>query len=282
MLSACLGLRRVMDFPQKGMITLLLLLKILVSVAAVVMLSVVAERVSTRVAGVLSGFPLGTAITLFFIGLEQGTDFVAQSAFHTCIGFAATLVLIWTWYQVTVRVNSYQVLWSVVLSTFMFLVAATILTFIPANILTALLVPGAAIFLAMNLMSSIRNVKVEGKVSSSWLALMLRAILAALIVVLITGLADILGPTRAGLLSAFPVTVFPLLLIMHLTYGRAPLNTVIKNYPYGLGSLVVYAFSVHWTYPALGVYFGTVVSLMLATAYIVFYYQLTRKSEGLL
>ena len=32
----------------------------------------VAERVSPRVAGLLSGYPLGAAIALFFMGLEIG------------------------------------------------------------------------------------------------------------------------------------------------------------------------------------------------------------------
>ena len=50
----------------------LLLAKIATAIIAVVGLSLVAERVSPRVAGILSGYPLGTAIALFFIGIELG------------------------------------------------------------------------------------------------------------------------------------------------------------------------------------------------------------------
>ncbi|MGS0468573.1 hypothetical protein ACU8V3_16690 [Cobetia marina] len=46
------------------------LLKLLISVAVVIGLSLIAERLSTRMAGLLSGYPLGTAITLGFIGVE--------------------------------------------------------------------------------------------------------------------------------------------------------------------------------------------------------------------
>ncbi|MGI9274893.1 MAG: hypothetical protein ACR2PT_08605 [Endozoicomonas sp.] len=257
----------------------MLLLKILVSVAAVVLLSVVAERVSTRAAGVLSGFPLGTGITLFFIGLEQGTEFVAQGAFHTSIGFAATLMLAWSWYQMTIRFEKMQVLLAVLVSIGMFFLTAAVLRQIPANAVTALLVPVCAIFLAIRKMGAIENAVVEGSVKAGWPVLLIRAFLAAMVVVTITGLANLVGPEWSGLLSAFPVTVFPLLLIIHITYGPRQLNTIIKNYPYGLGSLVLYACSVHWTYPLLGVYLGTVVSLSLAVIYILIYYQLSYRCQ---
>ncbi len=48
----------------------LLLAKIATAIIAVVGLSLVAERVSPRVAGILSGYPLGTAIALFLSALS--------------------------------------------------------------------------------------------------------------------------------------------------------------------------------------------------------------------
>jgi hypothetical protein len=47
------------------------LIKIAVAVLMVVGLSVLAERVSTRFAGVVSGYPLGADITLYFYRLEN-------------------------------------------------------------------------------------------------------------------------------------------------------------------------------------------------------------------
>ena len=41
----------------------------------------------------LSGYPLGTAITLAFIGLEISPDFAARSAIYTLAGFSSTLAL---------------------------------------------------------------------------------------------------------------------------------------------------------------------------------------------
>jgi len=52
--------------------TALLLYKISITVLAVLGLSFVAEKVSARLAGLLSGYPSGTAIILHFYGLEYG------------------------------------------------------------------------------------------------------------------------------------------------------------------------------------------------------------------
>ena len=49
--------------------SLFLITKIAVTIGLVLALSLVAERVSPRAAGLLSGYPLGAAIALFLIGL---------------------------------------------------------------------------------------------------------------------------------------------------------------------------------------------------------------------
>ena len=64
----------------------LTLIKIGVAVFMVVGLSLIAEKVSTRFAGLVSGFPLGAAISLFFIGYEIEPSFAARSALFTILG----------------------------------------------------------------------------------------------------------------------------------------------------------------------------------------------------
>ncbi len=259
---------------------LLLLLKIVVSVLVVLLLSSIAERVSTRVAGVLSGYPLGTAITLFFIGVEQGPEFVSEAAFHTCLGFVATLALAGTYYFFCKNQSAGNVLLTCLVSAGVFLITAKMVSFFPATPWTAIIVPLTWILVASCVFSGTRNIKIRKRRKSTRNVILARALLAAMIVITVTGLAEVIGPAWSGLLSAFPVTVFPLLLILHYSYGPDPVKTLIKHYPFGLVSLVLYAFSVHWSYPLLGVYIGTIVSLLLATFYLVLYYLFQRWWEG--
>jgi hypothetical protein len=126
----------------------------------------------------------------------------------------------------------------------------------------------AAIPLFIYLFRAIPNTRIASRVQFGPRVLLFRAAISALVIVIITGVAHLVGPKLAGLVSAFPATVFPLLLIVHTTYGTAQAHTVIKNVPQGLGALVLYSVTVSFTYPAFGIYWGTLLAFGVATAYL--------------
>ena len=251
------------------MMGVLLLSKILVSIIAVVGLSLIAEHVSPRVAGVLSGYPLGTAIALFFIGIENGEDFAAKGAIYTLAGFSASLVLVYCYYKISSTIERNVVLISSVLSVLAFTLAAGLLSTFSLGVIDSFVISVVAIVFFAYQFRNIENVIVEKKVKLTRWILLIRAFSAASIVLLITGLAKIVGPNWAGILSAFPITLFPFLLIIHLTYGKEQVFTIIKHFPFGLGALITYAISVSFTYPVYGTGMGTFISFFFATVYLV-------------
>ena len=58
---------------------------------------------------------------------------------------------------------------------------------------------------------------------------------------------------------------------MHITYDKAHVHTIIKNFPLGLGALVAYALAVSQLYPPLGIYGGTLAAFAAATLYLLAY-----------
>lgn len=72
----------------------------------------------------------------------------------------------------------------------------------------------------------------------------------------------------AGLLAGFPFTMYPLLVLMHFGYGPAMVTIMIKHYPVGPGSLMVYAAVVALSYAPLGIYRGTALGFVVATIYL--------------
>ncbi|BCA81066.1 hypothetical protein [Desulfuromonas sp. AOP6] len=261
------------------MSTLLILAKILVSILAVVGLSLVAERVSPRVAGVLSGYPLGTAIALFFIGLENGHDFAAQGAVYTVAGLSASLVLVHVYYVMSSILQRHALVCSAAGAVAAFLLAAALLHQVDFSLGTGLSFTLAVTAFYAWRFRRLDNVRVATAVRFTRWVLVLRGLAAASIVLLITGLATIIGPDGAGILSAFPITLFPFLLILHLTYGKEPVHTVIKNYPFGLGALITYALSVSFTYPLFGVALGTLLSFGAATGYLAAFALVSRRFD---
>ncbi len=129
---------------------------------------------------------------------------------------------------------------------------------------------GAAAILGYGaLFKIIPNTQIIQKVRLGPAVLLFRAGLAALTILAITGAAQIVPPSWAGLFTAFPAASFPLVLIIHTTYGPAQANAVIKNIPTGLWALVLYSLAISIAYPRLGIYWGTLAGFGVATAYLV-------------
>lgn len=267
---------------------MLILAKILVTFLTVVLLAKVAERMSPRHAGLLAGFPLGTAIALYFFGWQQGADFAARSAVYTLSGLTSAICLAFGyWLVIRVRPSLRWLPLAVAAGFACFFCAGTLLQFLPANRWLSLLVIIAAILLFRTLLKNIAETQIDRSqppanalarlLSGKTATLLFRASIATASILLITGLAELLGPTRAGLLAAFPVSFFPLMLILHISYGAGVLSTTIKHYPDGIGALAVYALAVTYLYPLLGLHLGTLTSLLCSVGYLLVYSRLRQK-----
>ncbi len=244
------------------------LAKLGVTVLAVLALSVVAERVSPRASGLLSGYPLGGAIALFFIGWENGAAFAASSAIHTLGGLTASLVFVYAYYRLAtsdswlgIAVASLGALGAYFLSSF--LLSKLSLGWIAGTVLTA-----AAAVCSIRLFRDVENSFIGRKARLSARLLLVRSVLAGSIVLVVTGAAKVSGPVLAGFLAAFPITLFPLLLVVHGSHGRKPAHTIIKNFPLGLGSLLVYTMTVVLSYERWGLARGTLASFAVSTLYL--------------
>ena len=251
------------------------LAKLGLSVSMVLGLSAIAVRASPRISGLLSGYPLGTALALFFIGLEISPTFATQSAVHTLAGFTATMAL-GAGYVVTGRQPGIKGVISGVLGGFAaWLVMSTLLAQFSFTRFSGTLVTLCAIGVFSWLFRSIPDVKSTASSVFSWPALAARAGLATVIIFAITRIAHWLPPEWAGTLAAFPVTMLPFLLILHVGHGYAPVATVIKHYPMGLGSLLSYTLCVSYTYSTLGLFWGTLAGFLAATLWLLGWMQFT-------
>ncbi len=248
----------------------LLLLKLLVTMVAVVGLSLVAERLSARLAGVLAGFPHGIAIVLWFIGSAQGAEFAARAAGFATAGLGANVALAWAYGAIARRLGggAAGVAAASCGAVAVFLALAWAVFALGPG-------PGLALGLTLGLIGAVRLAvgrwAQPGRLTRPRFRpgeLLLRAALAGAIVVLITGLAGWIGPAWAGLLAGFPVVSFPLLVILHARHGSDPVTVVVRHYPFGIMALVVYTLIVAWGFGALGMGAGTLAGLAGALAWL--------------
>ncbi|MCE5337040.1 MAG: hypothetical protein LLG06_20870, partial [Desulfobacteraceae bacterium] len=117
-------------------------------------------------------------------------------------------------------------------------------------------------------LEGVKDIKIDKKVKMGPMLLFVRALIAAVTIVLILSTAKMVGPTWAGLFSAFPNVMLPLMVIIHFSYSSDHTNVIIKNVPKGLASVVLYCFTVSLTYTEFGIYAGTVAAYGVATLYL--------------
>lgn len=249
------------------------LIKIGTAVSMVVALSFLAERISPRFAGIVAGYPLGAAITLFFCGLEVGPAFAAESAIYTIFGLIATQAFVYFYYlgsRLSSNMGKYgNLAASSVIGLAGYFAAAFMLRPFHVGRLAAIVAAGVSIYLSGRIFERIENTLIAQKAKINIKLLLIRAGIAASIIIFITSAAGAIGPRWVGLLAAFPITIFPLLLIIHATYKKENVYTIIKNVPRGLGSLATYSLIVSAAYPAMGIYWGTLTAYAAATVYLV-------------
>ncbi len=241
----------------------ILLYKICITMLAVLGLSFVAEKISARLAGLLSGYPIGTAIILHFYGLEYGAGFAADAAIFNLCGLLASQCFAYAYYRASLRSKSVFAVSMAAIAAYL-LPALTVSQVIPSRI-TAVTIAVIATSLFCLLFRSCKSSVVSTPKAWSFRLITVRLAFTAALVVLVTETADIIGPAWAGLFSAFPVALYPLVLLLHREYGPAPARTILMNFPYGLWSVIAYALTVSFAYPAFGVFPGTAIGFSVAT-----------------
>ncbi|NLI80451.1 MAG: hypothetical protein GX443_02025 [Deltaproteobacteria bacterium] len=248
------------------------LVKMSAATSMVMGLSLLAEKLGPRTAGILSGFPLGVALTLFFVGVEQGPHFAAQSAVFTTVGLIATQSFAYAYYRGTLLLGNRSTGANVVLSSALGVAAYFGMAWLlrrwewTPEAAVAVALGGTAFF--AHVFSKLEDTRIEKTSRLTVGAMLARGAAAALFVVCITSFASMVGPRWAGLFSAFPITMLPFVVIMHCLYRVEHVHTILKHVPRGIASIIVYALAVLICYPRCGIVMGTVVAYAGSTLYL--------------
>ncbi len=259
------------------MLDTLFVLKFVVAVVTVLVTTYVAERVSPRLAGIISGLPQGSAINLLFFGLEQGTDFAAKSTVFVLAGMLAVQTGLYCYYRVSGKTGKHGLLLSFLGSLAGYLAAAVALHQVPFTALTSPLALLASLFVFTHLFRKIVDKRIAQVIPFTPGVLGFRALVAGAMVLAVTESAKAVGPEWAGLFSAFGITTWPTLLLIHHAYGGRQTHPIIKHVPIGLGGMLCYCLTVYFAYPAFGVYAGTGAAVAVTLVYLLAYHLAKKK-----
>lgn len=206
----------------------MLLLKIILAPVLIALVSLAGRKWGHGIAGWLLGLPLSSGPILFFLVLEQGRQFASHAAVGSLLGIIAwaSSVVIYAYCCLTM-----PWWWSTLLAWIAYFAVAATLLLVKLNVVWAFLLVCAALAFMLWVFprrSSVSSPPVYGRYD-----LVLRMATACVMVLTLTGFARILGPTRSGILSAFPAYTTILAVFSHL-HGAAAAVKTLKGILMGL------------------------------------------------
>jgi len=187
---------------------------------------------------------------------------------HGIASFSGTLVFVLVYYWTSSRLARFPALGGAMAAIAAYLGIASVLATIPFTLASGTALTVFVIALSHWLLRKIDFAALVRPISYTAHLLLLRGGVAAALIITVIMLAEILGPRWTGLLVGFPTTLLPTLLIIHFTHGTAATHAMIRNFPIGMGSIILYILSVPHSFTLWGVYGGTAASLAVAFTYL--------------
>jgi hypothetical protein len=233
----------------------------------IVLLGIASDRLRPYYGALLASIPTTTAVSLFYIAHDQGTTFAAEAANSSLMTQIGTLVFVtlfsalavWraparTWWIPAVAVVAY---FAVVVPYLVMLHGEP--PVLAANVLAYALVLAGALLARRRLRRLPLRERAYGRPALKASHLQ-RAALGGSFVVAASLLADSLGPHWGGIFASFPATFMSLLLVAYpnrsLPYF---LEQALGIVPSTL-NLAAFILTVHFAFPVVGAYWGTLVA----------------------
>lgn len=234
-------------------------------------LTEISRRVGPAWGGILSGFPLGTGIMVYFIAREQGLAFMIRGIPWGIAGLSASLVFCTTYLWIALKISRrfLSILMASIISFLLFLVAGILISNLKLNLPLALIcfltTFSGNIILVRKMVT---RMTVMNKSKSSFSKIIIRGIAAGIIILLTTGLASVFGSKWSGIFSAFPATLYPLLIIMHIESGNKMFPLVIREFSFSISTLAVFFMFCSILLPAFGLNRGFLLVYTICLLYL--------------
>jgi hypothetical protein len=216
-----------------------LLLKIILAPVLIALVSLAGRRWGPGVAGWLLGLPLNSGPILFFLLLEQGPRFAAEATRGSLLGILAWASFCVAYAFCCLRMSWW---WSTLLGWLAYFVVAFALLWTNLSVIWAFVLVTAALFFMLLIFP--KALRPDSPSREPRQDLWLRMTTASVMVVTLTGVASLLGPTRSGILTAFPAYTTILAVFTH-RHGAASAVRALKGVTAGLYTAATF-FLVLW------------------------------------
>lgn len=241
-----------------------LCLSFIVGGAWVSFATVIAERLGTKLGGIIAGVPSTVVIALFFMGWTQTPTFASQATtiIPIIMGINALYVVV---YVVLSRFNFYL---SVLISLVFWFILALGFIFLNFSDFTHSLI-GFAVFLAFSYFILEKRIDIKSEtrknIQHNIFQLLFRASLSGFIIAFAVLMAEIGGPLFGGAFAVFPAMLLSIIIITYFTQGKSFSSATLKVAVLTGGvNVVIYTIVVRYAYLHFSLMFGTLLAYFVS------------------
>lgn len=244
------------------MFWLALCVKMAVTAGFVVLATFAAERAGPVVGAMIATLPIAAGPAYFFISLDHGPDFIAQSALASFAVNVATTIFALVYAALAQRHGQAV---SVLSALAIWAILAVAVRAVPWTTWSALAFNVVGIAGCVAVGNRFRHVRVPAP-RQHWTDLVLRAAMVAVLVAVVVTASSIVGPTVTGILAVFPIVLLSLMLILHRRIGGPASAAVLSNSLLGMAGFSATCLTAHLLVERIGTAAGLLVALLVSVA----------------
>jgi len=230
--------------------------------------TLLAERLGSKVGGLLANLPSNILISLLFIGLTQSVSFAAEASRAAPIGMLIDSIFLFVFILALKKGLKPAVVASLATWFGLALIAGTLQYDNMIVGIVAYALVTAFVFYILEYKMKIPAHDKSKKVYSP-LQLLVRAIFAGTVVASAIIIASVGGSFWGGLFATFPAVLTSSMVILTMLQGSAFAQATGKVMMLSSSNIAVYGIGVYLTYPTLGLMWGTLISFGAAFLWVI-------------
>ncbi len=251
--------------------TLKLILSFVIGGGYAILATVCADKLGTKIGGLITGLPSTVLFGLLFIAWTQNTQAAVEATtlLPATIGASCFFLISYVYflrYSIWLSLLMAYIVWGVI--TYALLVVHL------TNFIVAIVLFCISFFIAyIVIVKKIKPASAKGRpVQYTFPLLLFRGILTGTVIAFSVYIAKIGGPVIGGVFTTFPAMISSVLVINYLSHGPAFSLGVAKSTLFAWISTTIYVIIAYYTMIPLGLLGGTLVAL--AACYISAYFLL--------
>ena len=241
-----------------------LLLSFITGAALVTLATIIAERVGTKLGGIITGMPSTAPIALIFIAWSGGAGAAIESTYAMPMGLAAASAFVVVYFLALGKFGRSFVL-PLILSLFAWLILAIPAMTSKQPIFVYSLVYLAVLCLLYYFVIHSNKSNPQGKKERVELSEVLaRAVFGGIVVSFAVVMARFAGPLYGGTFGTFPAVFSSTFIILHRKHGPEFMREFMRTIPFGSFSAFAFIVSANSLCPIYGIANGIAIAYGVA------------------